>query len=61
MVKGLCIGGLVIASVLLLFFALDLFSAIPFGKANTMMDIAMIVVAVILGYLSWSSLREIKV
>ncbi len=60
MAKGLCITGLVIASVILLFFVLDLSVAIPFSKVSPMMDIAMIVASLVLGYLSWSSLREIK-
>ena len=58
MPKALCVYGLVVAGLLLLLFGLDLAIGVPFGKASTMMDLGAIVVALLLGYLSWSTLQE---
>jgi len=41
-----------------LVFGLDLAVGIPFKGANSMMSISFIVFSAILGYLSWSTLRE---
>jgi hypothetical protein len=60
MPKGLCITGIVIVAVLLLLFGLDLFLGFPFHGASKLMDGAMVVSALILGYLSWAALREQK-
>ena len=59
MPKALCISGMVISVLLLFFFILDLTPAkFPFGGASAMMDIAFIVCAAALGYLSWTTFRE---
>ena len=66
MPKALCYTGLVVSSLILLIFGLDLLtyflldSAFPFGGASRTMDIGFIVSAGIIGYLSWASLREQK-
>jgi hypothetical protein len=65
MPKILCIFGMVIASLILLIFGLDLATSflfsgggIPFRGISRMTDVMFVVCAGILGYLSWSSLRE---
>jgi len=58
MPKALCISGMVVAGLLLLFFGLDLAAGVPFGGASTMMDLGFVVCAAILGYLSWATYRE---
>ena len=63
MPKALCILGIVIAFLLGLFFVLDLaFLRLAGGgmppTMNTIMDLAFLVCAVILGYISWSTWRE---
>lgn len=55
--KGLCIFGLVAAVVLLILFGLDIATGL-FQIGNIVVDIAFIVCGAILGYLSWSALRE---
>lgn len=59
MPKALSISGLVVASCLLLLFGLDLALGFPFGKASLPMDVGFVVCALILGYLSWSTFREL--
>jgi len=59
MPKALCIVGIVTAALVLLVFGLDLAIGLPpFNKASMMMDVAFVVCAGILGYLSWTTLRE---
>ena len=58
MTKFLCIIGLAISGLLLLFFGLDLATGTPFGGASKMMDIGFVVCSGILGYLSWTTFRE---
>ncbi len=64
MPKALCYSGLVIAALLLLLFGLDLATAMmlgsgfPFRGVNKTMDIGFIVCSAVLGYLSWTTLRE---
>ena len=64
MPKALCIGGMIVSVLLLLVFGLDLVtsmmldSGFPFGGASKMMDLFFVVCSAILGYLSWSTLRE---
>ncbi len=58
MSKALTIGGMVVAILLLILFSLDLAIKIPFKRAGLIMDIAFIVCAIILGYLSWSTFKE---
>lgn len=59
MPKALSILAMAVSVLLLLFFGLDLIIGIPFGGANSTMAIGFIVASAILGYLSWSVLREV--
>ena len=56
--KAMSIGAMVVAGLLAFLFAFDLILAFPFGGAQPLMDIGFIVCALILGYLSWSALRD---
>jgi hypothetical protein len=58
--KALSIVGTAIAALLLLVFGLDLAFGFPFEGAQPTMDIAFIVCSLILGYLCWDTLRELK-
>lgn len=60
MAKGLTIGTIVVAILLFGVFLLDLAAGIPFRKASTMLDIAFIISSLMLGYLGWSSLRDLR-
>ena len=60
MEKGLTISGMVVAVLILVLFAADLVIGFPFKRASTFMDIAFVIVAIGLGYLSWSTLRELE-
>ncbi len=60
MPRALSISGIVVAILLVLVFGLDVTPlAFPFGGASPSMDIGFIIAAAILGYLSWSTLREL--
>jgi hypothetical protein len=59
MPRVLCYFGIAIAVVLLGMFGLDL-AGIHLGGGNKLADVAFIVCAGILGYLSWTTLREQK-
>jgi hypothetical protein len=52
------IAGLVISGLLALVFALDLFIKVPFNRESTVMDVGFLVCSLILGFLSWTTLRE---
>jgi hypothetical protein len=59
MPRALSISGIVVAILLVLVFGLDVTPLrFPFGGASTFMDIGFIVAALMLGYLSWTTLRE---
>jgi len=58
MPKLLCILGLAVAGLLLLFFVADLSIGFPFKTASKTMDIGLSIGAAVLGYLSWSTWRE---
>jgi len=58
MSKALCYIGIGIAGLLLLVFGLDLGIGVPFGGASMIMDGGFVVCSLILGYLSWTTLRE---
>jgi hypothetical protein len=60
MSKVLCIIGAVVAVLLLLVFGLDAAVSFPFGRNSLVMDIGFLVCALILGYMSWATLREQK-
>jgi hypothetical protein len=59
MPKILTLAGLVVAALLLVLFGLDLAVGIPFSKANLTMDVAFVLAGALLGYSSWSTLREL--
>lgn len=59
MPKALSIFALAVSVLLLLLFGLDLAAGFPFGGANPVMDIGFLVFSALLGYLSWSTMREV--
>jgi hypothetical protein len=58
MPKALCISGLVVAGLVLILFTADLAVGIPFRRASVMMDVSLLASAVLLGLISWFTLRE---
>jgi hypothetical protein len=58
MPKALCIFGLVVAVLLLVLFVLDLAIKVPFGGIGLIASIGFIIVAGVLGYVSWITWRE---
>jgi hypothetical protein len=52
------IAGLVLSLILALVFALDLAIRVPFNRTNLLMDVGFLACSLILGFLSWSTLRE---
>ena len=63
MPKVLCMAGAAISVLVFVLFLLDLVGpevVAPFKGANRVMDIVYIVSSGIVGYLSWSTLREQK-
>jgi hypothetical protein len=60
MPKALCLVGMVVGVLLLLVFGLDLAVEFPFRRASWPMDIGGVVSSLILGYVSWTTLREQK-
>lgn len=59
MPKALAISGMAIAGLLVLMFGLDLAIQIPFGRASFAMDVILLVCGGMLGYMSWSTFREL--
>jgi hypothetical protein len=58
MPKALCMSGLVVSGLIIILFAADLAVGIPFRRASVMMDVSLLVSAVLLGLISWFTLRE---
>lgn len=58
MPKALCIFGMAASVLLLVLFGLDLATGFPFGREAATMDGGFVIAAGILGYLSWSTMRE---
>lgn len=65
MPKALCMTGMVIAILVFILFLLDLVFGLvgptwlaPFKSASRLMDIAFVICAAILGFLSWTTFRE---
>jgi len=56
--KVLCIIGMVVAALLLLVFGVDAAVGFPFNQANLLMDISLIVCSLVLGYISWTTMRQ---
>ena len=59
MPRALTISGMVIAGLLVLMFGMDLVIGFPFGKASMAMDVAILICAGALGYMSWDAYREL--
>jgi hypothetical protein len=59
MAKALTFAGMGVAGLLVLLFGLDLAIGVPFGKASLFMDAAILICAAALGYMSWSTYREL--
>lgn len=59
MPKVLTIAAMAMSLMLLVIFGLDLLVKFPFGRINPTMSIGFVIFSVILGYLSWSTLREL--
>ena len=60
MSKAMTIFAMVVAGLLTLLFTLDLIVQIPFQGAKPVMDIGGLIAGAILGYLSYSSFRELR-
>ncbi len=60
MPKAMTIFGMVVAGLLALVFALDMIVGIPFQGAKWGMDLGALTAAIILGYLSYSTFRELR-
>jgi len=57
--RALTIAAMAMAILLLVIFGMDLAIGVPFGRSNPTMSICFVVFALVLGYLSWSTLREL--
>lgn len=60
MPKGLTIFAMVIAVLVIVLFSLDLAIQIPFRRANWLLDTAFVVSAIGLGFISWTTFKELK-
>ncbi len=60
MSKFLCIASTSLSAIIFLIFLLDLAAGVPFGKANTLMDIMFVLCAGGVAALSVLSLRQQK-
>lgn len=58
MPKALCITGMVVAILVLILFVVDLAIGVPFKRASTTLDVVFMISAMILAYMSWSTLKE---
>lgn len=59
MPKALTIAGLVVSGCLLLLFGLDLAIGVPFRRIDKTMEISFVISALVLGYLSWTTYRDL--
>jgi hypothetical protein len=61
MEKWLCYVSLAVSVLLLVLFLPDTFLNFPFGKGISItVDIIVVVCAVLLGYLSWNALKDLR-
>jgi len=60
MSKAMTIAGMVVAALILTVFGVDLATGIPFDGAAPMMNYGALAASAILGYLSFSSFRELR-
>jgi NADH:ubiquinone oxidoreductase subunit 6 (subunit J) len=58
MTKALIYSGYVVAALLVLIFGMDLATGIPFKRSGVPWDVGAIICALLLVYLSWSTMRE---
>ena len=58
MPRSLAIFGMVVAGLLVVMFGADLAIGFPFRKASLAMDLALLICAAALGYMSWTTYRE---
>ena len=58
MAKALCMTGLVVSGLVAILFAADLVAGWPFRGASLVMDISLLVCSLLLGLISWMTLRE---
>lgn len=58
MPKIMTIIGIILSSLMVLVFTIDLVIGFPFLKADMMMDITFIICGGVLGFLSWATMRE---
>jgi hypothetical protein len=56
--KGMTMAGMVVAVLIFVLFLLDLILGFPFKRASLPMDVLLVLSAVGLGFLSWSTLRD---
>jgi len=60
MPKALCIVGIIVAVLMLLVFGLDAAIKFPFQRISPTMDIGCLFSSLVLGYISWTTLKEQK-
>ncbi len=65
MPRLLCLGGLVVAGLILLLFLLDFIMSLAgmgalFRFPSLLMDLTFMLCSAVLGYLSWMSLKELR-
>ncbi len=58
MPKALAIIGLAVSVLLFVVFGLDWLAGFPFDGVSKTMDIGFVVCSAVLGYMSWTTLRE---
>ena len=58
MPKALCITGMVVAILVLILFLVDLAIGMPFKRASVTLDIVFSISALVLAYMSWTTLKE---
>jgi hypothetical protein len=56
--KGMTMAGMVVAVLYFALFALDLITGFPFKRASVPMDVLLLLCALGLGFLSWTTLRD---
>jgi len=59
MPRFLTISGMIIASLLVLMFGLDLAIKVPFDRPSLAADVLILICAAVLGYMSWNTYREL--
>ncbi len=60
MAKAMAIAGLVVGALLALTFIADIGLQVPFGGRSLMMDAGFIICGVMLAYLGWNALRDVR-